>query len=284
MRFAISTSPQRTDWNWLLETWLAADDLPTFESGWTFDHFYPLFGDSTEDCFEGWISLTALLAATKRLRGGVLVTGILYRQPGLLANMACTLDHTSGGRLELGVGAGWNEEECDAYGIDLGTMDERFDRFEEAMAVIDSLLTNDRTNFSGEHFTFTDAMNNPKPVQAPLPICVGGGGLRRTIPAAAKYAQHWNYGTQTMSVDDFLMRKVVFNKACEAEGRNPDDITISTMLRVSNDTPEAHAAMVQSASDYAAAGVDLGIVSIPKHLPPEALANIAGSLDVLADH
>ena len=278
MRFAISTAPQRTDWNWLLETWLAADEIELFESGWTFDHFYPLFGDSTADCLEGWISLTALLAATRRLRGGVLVTGILYRHPGLLANMAATLDHTSGGRLELGVGAGWNEEECDAYGIELGTMDERFDRFEEAMVVIDSLLTNERTNFAGEHFTFTDALNNPKPVQSPLPICVGGGGLNRTIPAAAKYAHHWNYGTQSMSVADFTMRKAVFDAACEAEGRDPADITISTIIRVADLTAEGLAAMARSANDYHAAGVDLGIVSIPKHFEPDALQTLSAAL------
>ncbi len=278
MRYAISTAPQRTDWNWLLETWLAADEIELFESGWTFDHFYPLFGDSTEACFEGWISLTALLAETKRLRGGVLVTGILYRHPGLLANMASTLDHTSGGRLELGVGAGWNEEECLAYGIELGTMDERFDRFEEALKVIDSLLTNDRTNFAGAHYNFTDAMNNPKPLQRPLPICIGGGGLKRTIPAAAKYAHHWNYGTQTMSVEDFKMRKRVFDQACETEGRDPADITISTLIRVADNTPAALSDAVDSARAYEAAGVDLGIVSIPKHLPPDALADIAGAL------
>ncbi len=283
MRFALSTSPQRTTWDWLLATWQEADTIELFESGWTFDHFYPLFGDSTESCFEGWVSLTALLAATTRLRGGVLVTGMLYRQPGLLANMACTLDHTSRGRLELGVGAGWNEEECDAYGIDLGTMNERFERFEEGMAVIDSLLTEDRTNFAGKHFTFTNAMNNPKPVQEPLPICIGGGGLQRTIPAAAKYAHHWNYGSQTMSVDDFTMRKRVFDEACAAEGRNPSDLTISTLIRLSDNTSEGLAEMVASAEAYGAAGVDLGIVSVPKHLEPPALHDIAEALSALAN-
>ena len=100
MRYAISTSPQRCTWDWLLEVWRKADEIELFESGWTFDHFYPLFGDSTEDCLEGWISLTALLQETKRIRGGVLVTGMLYRHPAVLANMASTLDTTSNG--------GWN--------------------------------------------------------------------------------------------------------------------------------------------------------------------------------
>ena len=173
MRYAISTSPQRCTWDWLIDVWRKADEIELFESGWTFDHFYPLFGDSTEDCLEGWISLTALLQETKRIRGGVLVTGMLYRHPAVLANMASTLDITSNGRLELGIGAGWNEEECEAYGIELGSMEERFDRFEEGMEVVTQLLKQDRSTFKGNWYSLQDAMNNPKGPQNPLPICIG---------------------------------------------------------------------------------------------------------------
>ena len=271
MRYAISTSPQRCTWDWLLEVWRKADEIELFESGWTFDHFYPLFGDSTEDCLEGWISLTALLQETKRIRGGVLVTGMLYRHPAVLANMASTLDITSNGRLELGVGAGWNEEECEAYGIELGSMEERFDRFEEGMEVVTQLLKQDRSTFKGNWYSLQDAMNNPKGPQNPLPICIGGGGLRRTIPAVAKYAHHWNYGTQTMSLEDFKMRHNVFLKACEKEGRDPDDILISTMLRYDGDAQAA----IQQAREYEEAGVKLGIVSIPKDKSPEIVEEIA---------
>jgi F420-dependent oxidoreductase-like protein len=278
MRFAISTSPQRTTWEWLREVWKRADDIELFESGWTFDHFYPLFGDSTEDCLEGWISLTALLHETQRLRGGVLVTGMLYRHPAVLANMAATLDVTSGGRLELGVGAGWNEEECAAYGIDLGTMDERFERFEEGVEVLHLLLTRDRSDFEGRWYRLTDAMNNPKPVQDPLPICIGGSGLRRTIPAAARWAHHWNYGSPTMTVEDFRMRHRVFVDACEAVGRDPGDITVSSIVRYSPDA----AVMVAEARGFADAGVDLGIVSIPKDADPAVVADIAEALAPLA--
>ena len=271
MRYAISTSPQRCTWDWLLEVWRKADEIELFESGWTFDHFYPLFGDSTEDCLEGWISLTALLQETKRIRGGVLVTGMLYRHPAVLANMASTLDITSNGRLELGIGAGWNEEECEAYGIELGSMEERFDRFEEGMEVVTQLLKQDRSTFRGNWYSLQDAMNNPKGPQNPLPICIGGGGLRRTIPAVAKYAHHWNYGTQTMSLEDFKMRRNVFLKACEKEGRDPDDILISTMLRYDGDAQ----ATIQQAREYEEAGVKLGIVSIPKDKSPEIVEEIA---------
>ena len=271
MRYAISTSPQRCTWDWLLEVWRKADEIELFESGWTFDHFYPLFGDSTEDCLEGWISLTALLQETKRIRGGVLVTGMLYRHPAVLANMASTLDITSNGRLELGIGAGWNEEECEAYGIELGSMQERFDRFEEGIEVITQLLKQDRSTFKGNWYSLQDAMNNPKGPQKPLPICIGGGGLRRTIPAVAKYAHHWNYGTQTMSLEDFKMRHNVFLKACEKEGRDPDDILISTMLRYDGDAQ----ATIQQAREYEEAGIKLGIVSIPKDKSPEIVEEIA---------
>ena len=271
MRYAISTSPQRCTWDWLVEVWRKADEIELFESGWTFDHFYPLFGDSTEDCLEGWISLTALLQETKRIRGGVLVTGMLYRHPAVLANMASTLDITSNGRLELGIGAGWNEEECEAYGIELGSMEERFDRFEEGMEVVTQLLKQDRSTFKGNWYSLQDAMNNPKGTQNPLPICIGGGGLRRTIPAVAKYAHHWNYGTQTMSLEDFKMRHNVFLKACEKEGRDPDDILISTMLRYDGDAQ----ATIQQAREYEEAGVKLGIVSIPKDKSPEIVEEIA---------
>ena len=235
MRFGVSTSPQRCTWDWLLEVWQRCDDIELYESGWTFDHFYPLFGDSADDCFEGWIALTALLQATTRLRGGVLVTGMLYRHPAVLANMASTLDVTSRGRLELGVGAGWNEEECAAYGIDLGSMTDRFDRFEEGMEVLRLLLTQDRSDFDGRWYRLDDAMNNPKGPQDPLPICIGGSGLQRTIPAAAKFAHHWNYGSPTMNVDDFHMRNAVFLDALEAEGRDRADVTVSTIIRYAGD-------------------------------------------------
>ena len=271
MRYAISTSPQRCTGDWLINVWRKADEIELFESGWTFDHFYPLFGDSTEDCLEGWISLTALLQETKRIRGGVLVTGMLYRHPAVLANMASTLDITSNGRLELGIGAGWNEEECEAYGIELGSMEERFDRFEEGMEVVTQLLKQDRSTFRGNWYSLQDAMNNPKGPQNPLPICIGGGGLRRTIPAVAKYAHHWNYGTQTMSLEDFKMRRNVFLKACEKEERDPDDILISTMLRYDGDAQ----ATIQQAREYEEAGVKLGIVSIPKDKSPEIVEEIA---------
>ena len=171
----------------MLAVWQAADDIDVFESGWTFDHFYPIFSDSTGPCLEGWITLTALAQATKRLRVGVLVTGIHYRHPAVLANMAAALDIISNGRLELGIGAGWNEEESGAYGIELGTIKERFDRFEEACEVLTSLLTKETTTFDGKYYQLKDARNEPKGPQQPHPpICIGGSGEKRTLPLTAQ--------------------------------------------------------------------------------------------------
>lgn len=272
MRYAFSTSPQYTTWDWMLEVWERADALDVFESGWTFDHLYPLFGDSTQDCMEGWITLTALLQATTRLRGGVLVTGMLYRHPSVLANMASTLDITSGGRLELGLGAGWNEEECADHGIELGTMRERFDRFEEGLAVIDSLLTNDRTTFAGKYYQLHNAMNNPKPVQSPLPICIGGIGRNRTLPLTAKYATHWNYGPQDPA--EFAELRDVLHAACADIGRDPGEITCSVLARYTGDDD----ALRDYIEAMDAAGADLAIISLPKTEPPSIIERAAAAI------
>src|SRR5439155_25035015 len=138
--------------------------IPIIEHAWVFDHFIPLGHDPTGQCLEGWTLLAALAARTQRLRVGVMVTGNVYRHPAVLANMAATLDIISGGRLELGLGAGWNEQECSAYGIDLPPLTERFDRFDEACEVILGLLTNEHTDFAGKHYQLSAARCEPKPI------------------------------------------------------------------------------------------------------------------------
>src|SRR3954452_21482693 len=169
MRFAFKTAPQNTTWDDMLAVWREADGIGVFESGWTFDHFYPIFSDSTGPCLEGWTTLAALAQATTRLRLGVLVTGIHYRHPAVLANMAATVDIVSGGRLEIGLGAGWNQQECDAYGIPLPPLKERFDRFEGGVEAIVRLLSQETTTTSGEYVRLPDARCEPKPVQRPHP-------------------------------------------------------------------------------------------------------------------
>ena len=280
MRFGFKTSPQNTTWQDMLDVWRAADDIDLYESGWNFDHFYPIFSDSTGPCLEGWSTLTALAQATSRIRVGVLVTGMPYRHPAVLANMAATVDIISNGRLELGLGAGWNQEEADAYGLDLGSsLTERFDRFDEGVEIIISLLTDGTTDFTGQHFTLTGARCEPKPIQRPHPpICIGGTGRRRTIPSAARYAQHWNHPGGT--VEDWRAARDLLWAECERIGRDPAEITTSIHLLA--DAAEPGRAADQAAA-FAEAGLDLGIVYLPPPHSPAVLEAHAVALEPLRD-
>src|SRR5215467_13475338 len=279
MRFAFKTAPQHTNWNAMLEVWRAADDIEIFESGWTFDHFYPIHSDTAGPCLEGWITLTALAQATRRVRMGTLVTGIHYRHPAVLANMAATLDIVSGGRLELGIGAGWNEQESGAYGIELGTPRERSDRFEEACEVLVGLLTNEATDFDGKYYQLRQARNEPKGPQRPHPpICIGGSGERRTLRTAARFAQHWNYGGGTPA--EFAHKRDVLYAHCDAVGRNPKEITLSSHVRFGADGDPR--AVADSAAALGEAGVDLAIVVLPTPHTPAVLGPLADALATLA--
>jgi len=277
MRFAFSTAPQLCTWDEVLPVWHAADEVEVFESGWTFDHFEAIFtGNRADPCMEGWVTLTALLAATRRLRGGVLVTGMVYRHPAVLANMAAALDLTSNGRLELGLGAGWNQDECDAYGIELGTMTERFDRFAEGLEVIRLLLTQEVSDYEGRYFTLKGAYNNPKGPQQPMPpITIGGRGERRTLPLVAKYAQHWNYsGTE---IEELRRLRARLEECCAQIGRDPSEIVISGIARPA----EGIEAMKRKIDEYAGEGVGLVIVSMPRPLDVGDVERLAGVLEPL---
>src|SRR6266571_2089659 len=157
MRFGIKTAPQHTTWDAMLDVWRAADDIEVFESAWNFDHFYPIFSDSDGPCLEAWTMLAAMAQATRRIRIGCQVSGMIYRHPAVLANMAATVDVICDGRLELGLGAGWNQQECDALGIDLPPLRERFDRFDEGVRAIIGLLSQPVTTFEGKYVRLTEA-------------------------------------------------------------------------------------------------------------------------------
>ncbi len=281
MRFAFSTAPQMCTWKEMLDVWTAAEDVELFESGWTFDHFEPIMGSPRDgDCMEGWMTLAALLHSTTRLRGGTLVTGMVYRHPAVLANMAATLDITSGGRLELGLGAGWNNEECGAYGIDLGSIKARCDRFGEGLEVIRLLLSQPQSSFAGEHFNLNDAYCNPKPVQAHIPICIGGSGEKRTLPLVAKYADHWNFGSAAKDpIPELRHKREVLEGHCAAIGRDPSEILISALLLGPGMTPEGTAEL---AHRYAEEGVGLGILSMPRPMNPSDVELYATALAPVA--
>lgn len=246
MRYGIKTAPQHCTWQEMLDIWTLADQGDVFESAWNFDHFYPLVGDPTGPCMEGWVTLSALANATSRIRVGCMVNGIHYRHPAVVANMAATLDIVSGGRFELGLGAGWHEDESAAYGIPLGTLKERFDRFDEGVEIIDSLLTRETTDFDGDYFTITDARSEPKPIQSPRPpLVIGGGGEKRTLRTVAKYADHWNLSFA--KPHHFTKKHEVLLGHCETVGRNPDEITKSVQLGFEADQDPAEAVELSAA-------------------------------------
>jgi F420-dependent oxidoreductase-like protein len=226
MRFSIWPSPGRP-WDDVHE--LAAHCEQTGWDGVYFaDHFMPN-GPGPEpldgDILECWSVIAALAALVPRVRLAPLVSSVTYRHPALLAKIAAAVDQVSHGRLTLGIGAGWQENEHASYGIALGTVRERMDRFEEAAQILHSLLGEPRTTFKGTYFQLSDAPNQPAPVQARLPLLVGGGGERRTLRVAARYADQWNSWT----TPELLAHKVsVLRTHCDQVGRDPDEIHVST--------------------------------------------------------
>jgi F420-dependent oxidoreductase-like protein len=259
--------------------WQAADDIELFESAWNFDHFEPILGKPRDgDCLEAWTMLGAMAQATRRIRLGVMVTGIPYRHPAVLANMAATVDVLSGGRLELGLGAGWNTDEAGAYGIDLGaTLTERFDRFDEACEVVIGLLTEPRYSFSGRHFTLTDAYCEPKGVQRPHPpITIGGDGERRTLRAVARFAQKWN--TPFTDAPTLRHKMEVIAAHCADIGRDPAEIEITAQV-----IHMGAGATAEACAELGEAGCDLAVVYLPEpDHRPEVLEPLADALAPLA--
>ena len=226
MRFSVWPSPA-SPWDEILE--LARHCEATGWDGIYFaDHFMPDGPGNTPldgDTLECWSVIAGLAAAVPRLRLAPLVTSVTYRHPAVLAKMASAVDQISGGRLTLGVGAGWQENEHASYGIELGTVKQRLDRFEEAVAILVSMLREPRTTFAGSFFQVTDAPNQPAPVQERLPLLVGGRGERRTMRIAARYADEWNSWTSP----DELSRKVgILRSHCEEVSRDPADMRVST--------------------------------------------------------
>jgi len=259
----------------MLAVWKQADEIEFYESGWTFDHFYPIFSDSTGPCLEGWTTLTALAQATTRLRLGTLVTGIHYRHPAVLANMVAALDIISNGRLELGIGAGWNEEESGAYGVELGSIKQRMDRFEEACQVLTGLLSQETTDFDGKYYQLKGARNEPKGPQRPHPpICIGGSGEKRTLRITARYAQHWNFAGGPP--EEFARKRDVLAAHCAGIGRDPKEITLSAHLLLGAD--RNYGQVIDSAAVLGAEGLDLGIVYISPPHDPAVLEPLAEAI------
>jgi F420-dependent oxidoreductase-like protein len=211
------------DWSEILDVTLYAERTG-WDGIWIADHFMPMAGDLDTPMHECWSLLAGLAAAVPRVRLGALVAGITYRNPAVLTKQAVTIDHISGGRVVLGIGAGWQENEHAAYGIALGSIKERLDRFEEACQIVTELLTQDRTIFAGRYYRITDAPLAPKAATGKLPVLIGGGGEKRTMRIAAQYADEWNvWGEPAL----MAAKRDVLDRHCEALGRDPDSITRS---------------------------------------------------------
>nr|QST87834.1 putative family F420-dependent LLM class oxidoreductase [uncultured organism] len=193
-------------------------------------HFVPFTGELTGPCLESWTLLSALAAQTKQVRVGVLVTGNTYRPPALLAKMAVTVDHVSNGRLILGLGAGWHEQEHRMYGFTFPPTGERARRLREAVTMFKQLFTTDKSTFDGKYYQLKDAPFAPKAVQKPHPsILIGGTGQQVILPLAARHANVWHfYGGS--SAESIRQSCTTFAAVCRKVGRNPDEVEKATSL------------------------------------------------------
>lgn len=224
IRFGVQVAPQNTTWPELLDTWKLVDSLG-YDTAWVFDHFFAILSDPAGPCFEGWIALTALAAASSRVQAGVLVTGNTYRHPAVLAKMAATLDHAIGGRLIMGIGGAWFEQEHNAYGIPFYTTAERIRRLDEAAEIIKRLWSEKQVTFDGRYYQLKDAYCEPKPLQQPRPpIMIGGSGEKLMLRVVAKHADQWN----TFGSPEVFQHKIeVLKGHCSAVGRSFDEIEVS---------------------------------------------------------
>ena len=201
---------------------------------WYADHFMPNAPDTSAPWPEAWTTLTGVGALVPRLRLGTLVTGNTYRHPAVLAKMAATLDHMTGGRVVLGLGSGWQENEHQQYGIPFYTVRERLERLDEACAVIKALFSESKASFDGRFYQLEDASLEPKPVQQPLPLLIGGGGEKRTLRITARHADAWNVWGDVA----ILRHKMeILDRHCADLGRDPKAIrrTAVALLFMSDD-------------------------------------------------
>ncbi|MCZ6843299.1 MAG: TIGR03560 family F420-dependent LLM class oxidoreductase [SAR324 cluster bacterium] len=222
IKLGLHTGPQEIAMAELKRLWKEGDEGGLhWISVW--DHFYanPI-EESKEPCFEGVAAMAALAALTKNVRVGCLVFCTLFRSPGLLAKAAVTIDHLSDGRAELGMGAGWFQEEFEDFGYAFPPIGERLDQLEEGLQVVRSLLRDDETNFDGRYYKLSNAVCTPKPVQKNLRIWVGGRGPKRTPRLAATYADGFN--VPYLAPEAFKEHNQVVTANCEKSGRDPGEI------------------------------------------------------------
>jgi len=256
MRFGVDVSQHQNSWDEVRARVRFAEDAG-FDSAWVFDHFTPLYGSPDGPCLEAYTLLAALAASTTRIRLGVLVTGVTYRHPSVLAAEVVTVDHVSGGRVNLGIGAAWHAPEHRRLGIDFPAVKERAGRLEEAIQVAQLLWTGDGASFDGRYYRLDGGWYRPKPVQSPHPpIWVGAGGERLTLPIAGRRADVWHgFGPPA----ELARKREIVLRAAEAAGRDPARIACSTSLSLSEPWDEVR----RRVDDLAALGFSHLVASWP---------------------
>ncbi|MFF5098259.1 MULTISPECIES: LLM class flavin-dependent oxidoreductase [Actinosynnema] len=258
------TPQQQVDYADVLRVWREADGITAIEHAWLFDHLMPIGGPVTGPALEGWTLLSALAALTSRLRLGVMVTSNRFRPPALLAKMATTVDVVSGGRLDLGIGAGSRPShpvarvEYEAHGLPYHDAEHAVAALAEACAVIRRLWTEDEPfDFRGEHVRLTGAFGNPKPVQRPHPPILIGGVASATLRVAAEHADVWN--APGHDLEAAATRSARLDRYCAEIGRDPRSITRSTVLQASYEHPERTRAEIGRALELGFSHVVLGL-------------------------
>jgi F420-dependent oxidoreductase-like protein len=200
-----------------------------FDSVWVMDHFEQIMGDPAEPILEGYVLLGALAARTERVHLGTLVTGVIHRNPAILAKMVTTLDVLSSGRAVLGIGAAWNDLEQQAYGIERAQVGERMDRLEEALEICRLMFTEETPSYEGHYYRIENAHNSPRPIQTPIPIMIGGGGEKRTLRLVARYADACNIFGDPETVKH---KMAVLDSHCADVGRDPREIKRTALRTV----------------------------------------------------
>jgi alkanesulfonate monooxygenase SsuD/methylene tetrahydromethanopterin reductase-like flavin-dependent oxidoreductase (luciferase family) len=233
LRFGLFLSQANKTWSQVLDEFTLAEELG-FDHAWLVDHLVDTDGTPEDGCLEAWTLLAAIAARTTRIRLGVLVSSNTFRYPAILLKEAVTVDHISAGRVNLGIGTGWHEDEHRRFGIDLPGPRERVDRFEEAVELIDRLMREASTTFEGRHYRLDDARLRPPPIQRPrIPIVIAAH-RPRMLRIAAQYADQWDTfaampGTATEGVEAELGERIgQLDAACRAIGRDPAEIRRST--------------------------------------------------------
>ena len=283
MRFGAAFWIQRTDWPSLRDAALTAERAG-FESLWFDDHLLADEGDWHAPKLEGWAALAALAPLTSTARLGLLVAANTFRNPGLTAKLATTLDHLSAGRFTLGIGGGWFAREHDAFGLDFGSgFGERLDRLEEAIGLIERLLAGERVSHQGRHYRMVDAVCEPRPIQARLPILIGGSGREKTLRTVARHADLWNAYAAPERVAESL---AILRARCAEIGRPFESIDKTVYMEVVMRASEAevHDFWTQVEERHGIRG-RVGSDGTPRLLnvggPPAAVANYVRRFEAL---